>query len=44
LGVEKTIVEGVEYDEAMQVLVARVRPAAKCWRAVWAVSPALPLL
>jgi hypothetical protein len=25
LGVEKTIVEGVEFDEAMQVLVARVR-------------------
>ena len=27
LGVEKTVVEGVEFDEVEQLLVARVRPA-----------------
>ena len=26
LGVEKTVVEGVEFDEADEVLLARVRP------------------
>ncbi|NLE96641.1 MAG: ISL3 family transposase [Propionibacterium sp.] len=29
LGVEKTVVEGVEFDEDAQVLVAHVRPAAR---------------
>ena len=27
LGVEKTVIEGVEFDEADELLVARVRPA-----------------
>ena len=39
LGVEKTVIEGVEFDEADELLVARVRPArgargrcGVCWR------------
>ena len=29
LGVEKTVIEGVEFDEDEQVLVARVRPVKR---------------
>ena len=42
LGVEKTVVEGVEFDEDEQVLVAQVRPTARRARPVRAVSAAVP--
>ena len=40
-GVEKTIVEAVEFDGDAQVLVGRVRPARHCCAALWNLSTAL---
>ena len=42
LGVEKTVVEDVEFDEAEQVLVAHVRPRQHAGRALRTVRSAVP--
>jgi hypothetical protein len=37
LGVEKTVIEGIEFDEDGQLLVAHVRPSETGAGSVWAV-------
>ncbi len=39
-GVEKTVVEGIEFDEDEQVLVARVRPTRRRGASVWSCAGA----
>lgn len=41
LGVEKTVVERLEFDEDAEVLVAHVRPRAKSSWPVWGVWAAV---
>jgi hypothetical protein len=41
LGVEKTVVEDIEFDEDEQLLVAHVRTPQACTRSVWAMPATL---
>ena len=40
-GVEKTIVEAIEFDEDAQLLVGRVRPGSRGRPPLWSLSTAL---